>query len=79
MKSILCFAAICFFGLTSPAQDAAGLRKKHFNLENFVAIKGYDPVAYFAQNKAVKGSKTLAVINQGIIYHFSSVANKESW
>lgn len=78
MKSILCFAAICFFGLTPPAQDAAGLRKKHFNLENSVAIKGYDPVAYFAQNKAVKGSKTLAVINQGIIYHFSSVANKES-
>ncbi len=53
------------------------LRVKHSNLEKGVAIQGHDPVAYFTQNKAVKGSKQFATIAEGITYYFSSVANKE--
>ena len=53
------------------------LRKKHFNLDNGVAIQGYDPVAYFTKNKAVKGKKEWAVYHQGVTYYFSSVENKE--
>lgn len=34
-----------------------GIRTKAFNLEKGLAIKGYDPVAYFTQQKAVKGKK----------------------
>jgi YHS domain-containing protein len=49
------------------------------NLDNGVAIKGYDPVAYFLQKKAVKGDKQLAVTDQGITYYFSSPANKEEF
>lgn len=71
--------ALCIFSLSLVAQDAGALRKKHFNLENGLAIKGYDPVAYFAQNKAVKGKKELAVSYQGILYNFSSEANKEAF
>ena len=33
------------------------LRTKHFNLEQGVAIQGYDPVAYFTQKKAMAGNK----------------------
>jgi YHS domain-containing protein len=56
------------------------IRKKHFNLNSSgVAIKGYDPVAYFKQNEAVKGDKELAVFYQGILYYFSSVENKEEF
>ena len=77
MKSILFFAAICFFSISSNAQDATGLRKKHFNLDGSIAINGYDAVAYFTQNKAVKGKKDVAVYHQGITYYFSSVTNKE--
>ncbi len=36
------------------------IRSKHFNLDNHLAIQGYDPVAYFKKkkkNEAVKGSK----------------------
>jgi YHS domain-containing protein len=62
----------------SHAQDAA-LRTKQYNLENNLAIQGYDPVAYFKENKAVKGSKDLAVNHQGVLYYFSSVANKEEF
>ena len=40
------------------------------------AIKGYDPVAYFTQNKAVKGSKQHSAKYQGATWHFSSVENR---
>ena len=79
MKSILFAAALCVFSLSSFAQDVVVLRKKHFNLEKGIAINGYDPVTYFTKNKAVKGSKELAVLHQGITYYFSSVANKEAF
>ncbi|MEO6582672.1 MAG: YHS domain-containing (seleno)protein [Ferruginibacter sp.] len=59
------------------AQDATALRKKTYNLEKGIAIQGYDPVAYFTANKAVKGSKDLAVAFQGAVYYFSSEENKE--
>ena len=39
------------------AQDHSADRKKQFNLDNNLAIDGYDPVAYFKSNKAVKGKK----------------------
>ena len=51
-------------------------RVKEFNLETGVAIQGYDPVAYFTKNKAVKGSKQLAVLADGVSYYFSSADNK---
>ncbi len=38
------------------AQNA--LRTKAYNLDKGLAIQGYDPVAYFIQQKAVKGKKT---------------------
>lgn len=79
MKSTLFFAVLSFFSLSSFAQDAGVLRKKHFNLEKGIAINGYDPVAYFTQNKAVKGSKDLAVSHQGVTYYFSSLTNKEAF
>jgi YHS domain-containing protein len=52
-------------------------RVKHFNTEKGIAIQGYDPVAYFTENKAVKGSKQWAAIAEGITYYFSSAANKD--
>jgi YHS domain-containing protein len=66
-------AIVCFIGMAQ-AQEAT--RKKHFNLEKGIAIQGYDPVAYFTQNKAVKGSKQLGLHIEGATYYFSSAANK---
>jgi YHS domain-containing protein len=53
------------------------LRKTQFNVEKSIAIQGYDPVVYFTQNKAVKGNKQFSANADGIIYYFSSAANKE--
>lgn len=73
------FALIVLSAVTSFAQDATALRKKNYNLTDGIGIKGYDPVAYFTENKAVKGSKEFAVSNEGITYYFSSAANKEEF
>jgi YHS domain-containing protein len=60
-------------------QGQATLRVSQFNLENGVAIKGYDPVAYFAEHKAIKGQKEFSIVLDGVTYYFSSVANKETF
>ncbi|MFZ1368741.1 MAG: YHS domain-containing (seleno)protein [Ferruginibacter sp.] len=79
MKSIICIAVCSFLSVYAFTQDAGALRKKHFNLVNNLALKGYDPVAYFTQKRAVKGSKDMALQHQGVIYHFSSVSNKDAF
>lgn len=61
------------------AQDATSIRKKQYNLDEGIAIQGYDPVAYFKQNKAVKGKKDLAVFADGVTYYFSTPENKEAF
>ena len=40
-----------------------------------VILKGYDPVAYFTQKKAVKGSPKYQTTYQGATYYFSSAAD----
>jgi YHS domain-containing protein len=62
---------------TSITYAQAPLRKTHFNVEKTLAIQGYDPVAYFTQNKAVKGNKLFSANADGVIYYFSTAANKD--
>jgi YHS domain-containing protein len=53
------------------------VRTKQFNLESGLAIQGYDPVAYFTQNKAVEGNKQFSASYEGATYRFASAANKD--
>ncbi|MEO6669565.1 MAG: YHS domain-containing (seleno)protein [Ferruginibacter sp.] len=53
------------------------VRVKQFNTEKSIAIQGYDPVAYFIANKAIRGDKKFIAIAEGITYYFSTAANKE--
>ncbi len=76
-KALITCLASCMF-LWSFSQDA-GQRQKLFNLDGGLAIKGYDPVAYFSTNKAVKGDKQWALSDQGVTYYFSSAANREEF
>lgn len=71
---LMVLSAIFTIGIVN-AQTA--LRVKQFNLEKGVAIQGYDAVAYFTQNKAVKGNKQFSVSAEGVLYYFSSAANKD--
>ena len=79
MKILLLSILFAMGSFKISAQDLTATRKTQFNLENGSAIEGYDPVAYFKQNKAIKGNKNLAVYHQGVTYHFSSAENKEAF
>lgn len=69
---------IIFLSTTGFAQTAAK-RQKEFNLENKVALQGYDPVAYFLQRKAVKGKSNITYTFEGVTYNFSSQGNKDTF
>jgi hypothetical protein len=49
------------------------------NETNGVALKGYDPVAYFAEQKAVPGSEGVTLQHEGATYRFASEANRETF
>jgi len=70
---------LALISTTCFSQDVTQLRKAQFNLDNGIAINGYDPVAYFKKGAAVKGKNELAVFDQGVTYYFSSVENKEEF
>ncbi len=74
-KQILILFSILISATTFAQKLGKGLDQ--YNLDKKVAIQGYDPVAYFKQNKAIKGKKELASSYEGIIYYFSSVENKD--
>jgi YHS domain-containing protein len=78
MKKQILILFIAFVSITTFGQTAAN-RKAQFNIEKGVAIQGYDPVAYFTQKKAVKGKSIISATNEGVIYYFSSQANKDAF
>lgn len=78
MRTLLISLITVFSTWGLQAQDKLSVRKQHFNItEGIPAIKGYDPVAYFNLQKAVKGKKEWSIAYQGALYYFSSGANKE--
>jgi len=44
-----------------------------------VAIQGYDPVAFFTDNKPVKGKPELVVRHNGATYYFASREHREQF
>ncbi len=78
MKKLSIILFLALLSAITFAQTTAK-RVKEFNLENKVAIQGYDPVAYFTQKKAVKGKSVIAATNEGVVYYFSSQANKDTF
>jgi len=77
MKKLTLFVLL-FVSIASFAQNDSK-RIAQYNVENKVAILGYDPVAYFNVGKAVKGKKEIAANYQGVIYKFSSNENKDAF
>lgn len=71
MKSIKHFLAIALVAITT-----VSFAQKDNKAVNSLAIKGYDPVAYFLEAKAVKGDKSISTIQNGKTYYFASKNNK---
>ena len=75
ITSLTTFLVVVFLNASIFAQQTS--RIAQFNIDKGVALQGYDPVAYFTQNKAVKGKKELAVAAEGITYYFATADDKE--
>jgi YHS domain-containing protein len=77
MKKLAILVLILISAISFAQNDAK--RITQYNLENKVAILGYDPVDYFTQGKAIKGKKEISASYQGLTYKFSSNENKETF
>ena len=49
------------------------------DLETGVAIDGYDPVGYFTENKALRGTPDFTATHNGATYHFVSKENRDTF
>ena len=73
--------------ITAPLQTQDDSQKdrpalKEFNLgKKDLALQGYDPVAYFPGfgGKPAKGKKSITHTHRGVLYRFSSEANKKAF
>ena len=58
---------------------SAGHAAEEFNAnEDGVVIEGYDPVAYFLDQKAVKGKRSIAFEYMGATYLFANDVNRQT-
>jgi YHS domain-containing protein len=53
--------------------------KTAYFAEDGVAIRGYDPVAYFDQGKPVEGSAQHSLTWQGVTWHFASADHRSTF
>ncbi|MVM36808.1 YHS domain protein [Spirosoma sp. HMF3257] len=77
--SFLLIAFVLISCISASAQSNIAVRKQQFNLENGLALQGYDAVAYFAQNKAVKGSAANTFTYKNVTYRFATPANLKAF
>lgn len=71
---------ICFLLLAVPAsypQSHAAEKPPVYLDASGVALRGYDPVAYFTDGKPVKGSKQFSVAWMDATWYFSNEAHRE--
>jgi len=74
---VLAFAVIFSAGMTGPIFGAASAGEINTGYFGNVAIEGYDPVAYFTMNKAVKGSEEITHKWLGAVWQFSSKEHRD--
>jgi len=74
--TILSLVATLAFAASGSAADIAG-KSLVLKTKNGLAIQGYDPVAYFTDNKAVKGSAKFSSEYEGGKYLFATAEHKD--
>ncbi len=70
----LAFAAVLLLHQTAPATAGGEVNTGYFG---DVAIQGYDTVAYFTENEAVKGSEQFKLKWLGAYWHFQSEEHRQ--
>jgi len=70
-------AVVLVLGSTLAVQPSAMAEKPPIFAPGGVAIRGFDPVGYFAEGKPIKGSAEFALRWRGATWHFASAANRD--
>jgi YHS domain-containing protein len=73
---LLALTVLLILGLTGPAQAGGAVNTGG---SGDVAIMGYDPVAYFTESHAVKGSPEFRHEWLGAVWHFASAENRDAF
>src|SRR5271167_4621423 len=69
--------AICLLSLFVAGAASAGSPIAAVNTEHGLAIKGYDPVAYFTTGKPTPGLAQFFTTYKGATYRFTSAENRD--
>jgi YHS domain-containing protein len=67
--------AVLLLSLAATAQAAGETNVDSSGL----ALKGYDPVAYFSEKKPVQGKAEFTARHEGATYRFASAANRDAF
>lgn len=80
VRQLIFALAILFTGLSFSAHAQDKELKPYYNIdEDGLWVEGYDPVAYFTDKKAIKGSKNFAVVHKGATFWFASKAHQDAF
>lgn len=76
---LACLAALCLSAAAQkapPPTTSGGSGEALLNLDNTVAVHGYDPTAYFTEKRPIKGNKWINERVGGATYYFHSRASR---
>ncbi|MEM6913489.1 MAG: YHS domain-containing (seleno)protein [Pseudomonadota bacterium] len=79
MRLIASFSLLLVTLMTHASALAQGNAPIAIGVLNKLAISGYDPVAYFVQNAAVKGSPDHVTTCHGATWRFASASNRDAF
>ena len=72
---LVCLSALCLTAAAQkapPATTSGGSGEALLNLDNTVAVHGYDPTAYFTAKRAIKGNRGIHERVGSATYYFRS-------
>ncbi len=73
LAALIAIAALAAIPAAATAEDPV------FTTRGNLAIRGYDPVAYFMEGRAVKGDKDFTLGWQGADWRFASAGNRDAF
>ena len=72
-------AGIVLAAATGPFDRSLAAEKVYTGLIEGVGAGGYDIVAYHRAGRALRGSKTVTAVHEGVTYRFADTANRDAF